>query len=173
MVSGLGSSDVAGWVQAIGATAGIAIAIWVPYQQRREQVRDEKGRSFNHTLAVVNDLRGRVTFIKNFMTEGGRPLAALTATSTLFFKRYEALYDRDIYTYLPAHIVDRITDMSGSFTGIETAVGYVASKLDNKPHAMLPASDVWDQSGNPFDSLYLELDELFTLLDAEVRKARA
>lgn len=169
--SGLGSANVAGWVQAIGATAGIAIAIWIPYEQRQAQLRDDKIRCFHHALALVNDLRGRATYLRDFLTKGDRPLATLTSTATLFFKRYEALYDRELYAHLPGPIIDRITNLSGTITGVETVVAFVSSTLDNKPTVMLPPSQVWSQGGDPLKKLYQELDDLFTALENEAKKA--
>lgn len=170
---GFGSSDAAAWVQAIGVTAGIGIAIWAPAQQRRAQVRDEKIRAYHHALALVNDLRSRITYVRNMLTEGGRPLAALNTTASTLFKRYESLYDRELYTHLPGPIVDRIVGMAGSVTGVETAVTYVSSVLKNEPSAMLPASDAWVTDGDPFEKLYQDFDELFTALEAEANKARS
>jgi hypothetical protein len=41
----IGSSDAAGWVQAVGATVGLAIAIWIPYKQTVNAAREaEKHR---------------------------------------------------------------------------------------------------------------------------------
>lgn len=37
---GLGSSDVASWVQAIGATLGLGIAIWIPYKEKIDAARN-------------------------------------------------------------------------------------------------------------------------------------
>jgi len=171
--SGLGSSDVAGWVQAIGATAGIGIAIWVPYRQRIEQVRDEKIRSYYHALAVVNDLISRVAYLGKIYSEGNRPLAALTATQATVSRRYESLFDRELYTHLPGPIVDKITGMSGSFNGIEAAVAAKASILDNKPHVVLPAHPDWFTGTDPFQDLCQDLDNLFTALEAEANAARS
>lgn len=169
---GFGSSDAAAWVQAIGVTAGIGIAIWVPAQQRRVQVRDEKIRAFHHGLALVNDLRARVTYVKDMLTKGGRPLAALNATASTLFKRYDSLYDRELYTHLPGPIINRIVEMSGSITGVETVVTYVSSAMGNKPSAMMPSSDAWASDGDPLEKLYQDLDELFTDLEVEANKAR-
>jgi hypothetical protein len=165
--NGFGSSEVAGWVQAIGATIGIGIAIWVPLQQRVETVREGKLRSFHHTMAIVNDLRGQVTYLKAIYEEGDRPLAALTTTTSTLLRRFEALYDRDLYAYLPGPIVDRITGMSGSFNGIEASVAFKASELQNDLHATLSPHGSWAHGSDPFESLYNDLDNLFTALKDE------
>jgi len=169
--SGFGSSEVAGWVQAIGATIGIGIAVWVPYQQRENAVRDEKVRSFHHALAVVDDLRGRVTGLQKTFAEGGRPLAFLTSNCAKFLQRYESLYDRELYTYLPGPIVNQITDMSGSFAGIETIVAATAARFENKPNHILPPRTLAPPPGaaDPFEALFQKLDDLYTSLEGEAQ----
>lgn len=171
VVKGLGSAELAAWVQAIGATVAIGIAIWVPYQQKLQAVLEGKVRSFHHAMAIVNDLRGRVTYLHQIYAEGNRPLAALTTTSATLLRRYETLYDRDLYAFMPGPIVDRITAMSGSFNGIEASVALRSSQLDNKPHAML-LPHAWPEGVSPFEQLYQNLDDLFTHLEAEANALR-
>lgn len=50
---GLGSADVAGWVQAIGATFGIAIAIYLPWQQRQDSAREAEQRQRDSAFRVA------------------------------------------------------------------------------------------------------------------------
>jgi hypothetical protein len=172
MVKGLESSEVAGWVQAIGATIGLGIAIYVPYQQRLSAVRDEKVRSFHHTMAVVNDLRYRVTGLQDALVKGGHPLAFLTCNAAMLVRRYETLYDRDLYTHLPGPIVDQITDMSGSFTGIEATVAVIAARLNNAPEQIVLARPQTSVPSEPLEELFELLDSLFTALEAEAEHLR-
>jgi len=56
----LGSPDVAGWVQAVGATLGIFIAVWVPYRQRQDAIAsaesDRREAAFRVCLALLDEL---------------------------------------------------------------------------------------------------------------------
>ena len=171
-VKGLESSEVAGWVQAIGATIGIGIAIWVPHQQRLEAVREGRIRTFHHAMAIVNDLRSRVTYLKKIYAEGGRPLAALTITGATFIRRYETLFDRDLYAHLPGPIVDKILELSGSFNGIETSIAVTAFQLENKLSTVLGPLPPRPAGEDPFEELYQHLDELWTALEAEANATR-
>lgn len=169
MVKGLESSEVAGWVQAIGATIGIGIAIWVPHQQQRNALREGRIRSFHHALAVVNDLRSRVAYTKSTMRNGGRPLVALTSNIEMLKLRYEALYDRDLYAHLPGPTINQITEMSGSFAGIEMAAALTAARLGNKPEQIIPAWVGPTPDPDPIEQLFQDLDRLFTSLETEAK----
>lgn len=85
-------------------------------------------------------------------------------------RRYETLWDRELYTYLPGPVIDQITKMSGSLAGIETVISIVAAKLDSNPAAALERAIDQQAVANPFDYLYQELDDLFTILKDERSK---
>jgi hypothetical protein len=56
--------------------------------------------------------------MKKILIEGNRPLVALTQNTEVIQRRYEALYDRELYKYLPGDVVDAIVGLSGSVAGI-------------------------------------------------------
>jgi hypothetical protein len=95
-------------------------------------------RCIHHSMALVNDLRSRVRYMKVALIEGNRPLVALTKNADAIEKRYEALYDRELYRFLPGDVSNAIGDMSGSMFGLSALVAGIASTFDNKAHQMLP-----------------------------------
>ena len=122
----------------------------------------------HHSMALVNDLRSRVRYMKLALVEGNRPLIALTQNAGAIEKRYEALYDRELYRFLPGDVSDAIGAMSGSMFGLSALVAGIASAFDNKGHQMLPP----DKSGSrasivqACESLEDELDRLFSRFQA-------
>jgi transposase-like protein len=61
---GLTSSNAASWVQAFGATAGIGIAIWVPYKQNRDARTAEADRQRESTKRLCEALRDELLLTK-------------------------------------------------------------------------------------------------------------
>lgn len=158
------------WLSGIGALAAAYAALYIAGQNRQDnQIRD-KIRTLHHTMAIVNDLRARVTNLKRVLEKGGQPLAALTCNGAALIRRYEVLYDRELYTVLPGHIVDRITNMSGSFCGIEITVTVLSSLLENKADKQLPSEFPGQNNLTHFEQLFRELDDLFNALDSEREK---
>lgn len=115
-------------------------------------------------MAVINDLRGRVRFVKIALTEGNRPLIAVTQNAEAIQKRYEALYDRELYRYLPGEVIDAIVAMSGSVFGLSALVAGLASALGNSGHYMLPAGTSIDRGtlGQSISDLESELGALYS-----------
>lgn len=60
---GLGSSDAAGWIQAIGATLGLGIAIWIPYDQKNQATKDDIASRREGALRVCIALYDELTLI--------------------------------------------------------------------------------------------------------------
>lgn len=87
------------WVSAFATFAAVLVALWAAKKQADEArqlavdlARDERGqdavRCLHHSMAVVNDLRGRVTSIRKLLTETPRPLAVLTLNVATTMRRY-------------------------------------------------------------------------------------
>ncbi|MFK3738306.1 hypothetical protein [Massilia sp. TN1-12] len=162
MLSLLGS-----WTSGIGAVVAAWVALHIANQQRRDSILLDRVRALHHTMAIVNDLRLRVHYLGKSLKEGSKPLAAITGNSLALMRRYEALYDRDLYSGIDGTIIERITKLSGSFFGIETAVAVISSHLDHKAHVNIPPLGA--NGAPPTDKLYNELDDLYTALE-ESRK---
>jgi hypothetical protein len=159
---------IGAWISGIGALAAAYVALKISDRQRQDIMNDEEVRSLHHMLATVNDLRGRVTYLRAVFVQGGYPLAALTNNNAAVMRRYETLWDRELYTYLPGPIIDQITNLSGSFSGIDTIVSIMSSQLGNNPQKTLPPpTRGTPRDGTPFDKLWEELDNLFTVIEQE------
>lgn len=157
-------SMVGGWVSGIGALFAGVVALWIAENQAKHEHQQDAVRCIHHSLAIINDLRGRVHSMRLMLTEGRRPLAALTKNAEAIQRRYEALYDRDIYRHAPGHVVDLITSMSGSFFGLSVLVDGIASSQNIAPHQpiSLPSDDSTQPIFSTLFELEGELDELFT-----------
>ncbi len=125
-------------------------------------------RVTHHTMAMINDLRGRVRYMKIALSEGNRPLVALTKNAETIQNRYEALYDRELYRYLPGSVIDTIVSLSGSVFGLSTLIEGVASVLGGKGHAVIPPDDATNREGliQTISKLEFELDALFSQVES-------
>ncbi len=121
-------------------------------------------RVTHHSMAVINDLRSRVSYMKITLSEGHRPLVALTQNAETIQRRYETLYDRELYLYLPGSVIDAIGALSGAVFGLSTLVAAVASALDGKGHLIIPSGNTPDQLAlvQAISNLESELDALFS-----------
>ena len=121
-------------------------------------------RCIHHSMALIKNLQNHVRYVKLILSEGNRPLVALTQNADAIQNRYEALYDRELYQFLPGEISDAINAMSGSIFGLSALVAGIASALDNKGHQMIQP----DTSGNrtfsiqAAEALEAKLDALFS-----------
>jgi hypothetical protein len=164
-------SMLGSWVSGIGALGAVVVALYVAVMQIRDAKMQDAVRCIHHAMAIANDLRSRVHYLQTTLVAGGRPLAALTLNVEAISRRYEALYDRDLYRHLPGPVIDKITGMSASFFGIETLATGIASALKNEQHAQLrPAQNVGEAQINAFELLVKDLDDLFTELQVERKK---
>lgn len=125
-------------------------------------------RCIHHSMALVNDLRSRVGYMKLALVEGNRPLGALTQNADTIEKRYEALYDRELYRFLPGDVSDAIGAMSGSMFSLSALVAGIASAFDNKAHQMLPPEKSGSRAAivQACESLEVQLDGLFSRFQA-------
>ena len=102
-------------------------------------------RVTHHAMAVINDLRARVGYMKVVLSEGNRPLVALTQNAEAIQRRYETLYERDLYQYLPGSVIDAIVALSGAVSGLSGLVSGVASALGGKEHMTIPSGNATDR----------------------------
>jgi hypothetical protein len=158
-------SVLGSWVSGIGALGAVVVALYVANKQIRDAKIQDAVKCIHHSMAIVNDLSARLKYLQTTLVTGDRPLAALTRNAESISRRYEALYDRDIYRHLPGSVIDQITNMSASFFGIDALVACIASALKNEPHFQLKSgSQVDDVQLAAFATLQSDLDDLFTAL---------
>lgn len=158
-------SMVGTWVSGLGALAAVLAALHIATRQAAEQHTHAAVKCAHHSMALVNDLRSRVSYQRKVLYDGSVPLAALATNIQGIERRYEALYDREIYQYLPGALIDRITALAGSIFGLSALSSAVASTLENKLHAVIPArSTGTEKQEQDIVSLEAELDELFSAL---------
>lgn len=131
-------SMIGGWISGIGALIAVVVALKISDYQIRHAHQQDAIRCIHHSLAIINDLRGRVHSVAMTLGEGNRPLLALTRNAEAIERRYEMLYDRDLYRHMPGPLVDKITGMSGSFFGLFALVEALALTLNIKPDQPIP-----------------------------------
>lgn len=155
---------IGGWVAGIGAIFAAIVALKIAENQIRHEHHQGAIRCIHHSLVIINDLRGRLCSVKKMLLDGDRPLIALKKNSEAIEKRYEALYDHEIYRYIPGHVADLITEMSGSFFGLAVLVEQIASRQNNPeiPPLALPTENTRNQVIESIEKLDDELDYLFT-----------
>jgi hypothetical protein len=121
-------------------------------------------RVTHHSMAVLNDLRNRVNYMKVVISEGNRPLVALTQNAEVIQRRYETLYDRELYRYLPGSVIDAIGALSGAVFGLSALVAAAASAFDDKGHLIIPPGNTPARLSlvQAISHLESELDALFS-----------
>jgi hypothetical protein len=157
-------SMLSGWVSGLGTFIAAAAALYIAHQQSTDARKQDAIRCIYHAMALVNDLSSRVSYFETTVLNGGRPLVALTKNVETIVRRYEALFDRDLYKHLPGNVVDQITGMSGSVFGLETWTIAQSALLGDKPNFILPKRTPSEDALNPCTRLLKDLDALFTEL---------
>jgi len=74
----------------------------------------------HHSIAISKDLKQKVGYIKTLLSNSDKPAFAFLELAKSIESRYESLYEKDLYKYLPGKFVDIITNISGSVYGIVT-----------------------------------------------------
>jgi hypothetical protein len=104
IIKGIGSAESAAWVQAVGATLGLAIAIWLPYEQKqnaaKEETRAKREMEVRVCLAIQDELlliaadfNGR--YFREIVSSGGNQTFDVElASGDLRFHIFEAMTDR-------------------------------------------------------------------------------
>ena len=158
------------WFSGLGAFGAIAAALYIGHVQTHENKLQDAVRCLHHAMAVTDDLRARVCYLRKIVTEGKRPLIAITVSATAISRRYEALFERDLYRHIPGPIVNMITAMAGSFFGIEMLGAGVAAAMDNPLDIEVPAAPLNEEPATSLKKLEDELLSLWEALEYERKK---
>lgn len=137
---------------------------------REDQRRLDLVRVTHHLLAITKDLQSKVAYLRHVLDGGGRSSFEFAQITESIERRYEALFDREAYKFLPGKCVDLIGKISGSIYGIAKLGAAVKQQTDDKPFVAV-ASVLTDgvlQKGVVLDALLLEIQELMDGI-AEVR----
>ena len=153
-----------GWVSGLGTLIAVVASLYIAHQQSTDSRKQDAIRCIYHAMALVNDLRSRVHSFETTILNGGRPLVVLTRNAETIVRRYETLFDRDLYKHLPGHVVDQITGMSGSVFGLEIVTMMQSASLGDKPNFILPKRTPSEDELSPCTKLLKDLDALFTEL---------
>jgi len=170
-------ASVAGsWVSALATLAAVIAAMYAVWAQIRESRRlaaeeriasifHSRGACFSHSMAVINQLRGRLKFIQRTIIEGGRPAFAIPANANKLSSLFDQLLDRENFHHLPGPIVDAIGDLAGSIFGVEMlAQGIFLPYAENQAR-MLPARPDLAGLSETFNETDKKLDDLFTMFE--------
>lgn len=136
---------------------------------REDDRRQELVRTTHHLIAITKDLRARVGYAKEMLSEGGRPTLALVQIAKSIEERYEALLERDGFRFMPGACVDIIVRISGDIFGIGVLAESMRVATSEKPaHSLVPIPVNTNRPAPPrFDELMndlqLLLDHLFEL----------
>jgi hypothetical protein len=134
---------------------------------REDDRRMDIVRVTHHLLAVAQDLRARVDYVKTMLSTGNRPVFALGEIVSTIERRYETLLERDSYQYLSGPSVDLIIRMSGSIFGICTLARGLEKATTDKPLASIDSvlpSDREQQVanlGDLMDGLNKLIDQIY------------
>ena len=163
------------WFGSLGTIIAVAAALYIAsnqavraeeliiHQHKLEKNDNAIGAMF-HALAVVADLRGRVTFLKNKTCKiGTYPLAVYTITMEGISTRYESLFDRELYRFLPGPTIDIIRGMSGSINGINVIISLISTRHGDNLGAAVTISR--PTPSDEFEKLFEELDALYTSIE--------
>lgn len=137
---------------------------------REDEKRREIVRVTHHLLAITQDLRARVGYVKNMLTDQTHPAFALGQVAVTIERRYETLLEKDAYQFLPGKCVDIIINISGSIFGIGALAEGVKQAAVKSPLGAL--GSVLPKDNAPLIAQLNELmDELQTLINGiyEVR----
>lgn len=180
------SFGLAAWVQAVGSIAAIIGSFSVAEKSHRDAIERDRQtavenefnrrrqnivRITHHLIATINDMRSRVHYVETSLTRSDRPLAAVIANVKVLQTRYESLFDREAFEYLPGPTIDLLSNMSGSFFGMLTLFSSLEGFVQKNP-GLLFANDGQDRS-KLIDSTKKLFGELDALLDKvyEVRRS--
>ncbi|HND37267.1 MAG TPA: hypothetical protein PKZ49_11685 [Nitrosomonas sp.] len=115
----------------------------------------------HHSYAILNDLRGRVQHMVSAFTNGNVPLLSIKLNAETIQKRYESLYDRDIYRYLPGDVVNDIGSLSGPIFALVFTSEYFVSTFEKKGLSMLltlAAKEISEEREQEFSKTLSQLD---------------
>jgi hypothetical protein len=152
------------WVSGLGTLVAAVVALVIANRQSTAARVSGAVKCIHHSMILTIDIKQRVGYIKKLFVSGERPLIALKQCERRMCLRYEALFDREIYEYLPSEIVDFILELSGLIDGLSAAVAEVVSELGDKDFVNIPPN-VRVESSEGIDYFISQLDELFDKLN--------
>lgn len=143
---------------------------------REEGRRAEIVQVIHHLIVITKDLKQRVRYAKKSLSDGDRPIFTLIEIARSIEKRYETLYEKDVYKFLPGDCVDIVINISGSIYGLVTLANGINIATSNNKMIML--KNLPNSIDMPTNESILKLeveiqsliDKLFTLrlsLDSE------
>ncbi|MCS4509121.1 hypothetical protein [Xylophilus ampelinus] len=184
----LGTTDKISVLSMVGtwfAGVGAIYAAWTALRIAKDQTKSAKVlvdrqihavrisdaiKGAHHSIAVVNDIRGRITFIEQCFIRGDRSIIVFITAVEGLLRRYESLYDRDLYRSMPGPIVDQITGLSGRTFGLEAVMvslkaGIVAPEMGLQPLRFIP-----EEMTQALNKLEKATDCLMDALQEEAQK---
>jgi len=131
---------------------------------REDEKRQEVVRVTHHLMATTKDLKARVGYFKKLMVEGDKPIAIMLGLAKSIEQRYESLFEREPYKYLPGESVDLINNLSGSIYGIQSTAEILKNASATNPLILIKTltGQTSEQYASMMDKL---LTEIQTLID--------
>lgn len=159
---GLHSSDVAGWVQAIGATLGLAIAVWLPFKQKQEAEARELALSRDSARRVRLAFLDELTFVRSSILTTN--VASLLSGCESYFKLEIPIPSQKfpIYSALGGRITELDDDelrqsVIAAYANVSSLIDIV--KMHNRQ--LIECLDIKTRIGlSESESLHLELNKV-------------
>ncbi len=128
------------WASGIGTVAAVIVALHIATQQAREARLQGSLRCVHYAIVLVDDLIGRVRYQRQMLEEGGRPLASMHVNTESMAKRYEELFQHDMYLFLPGPVLDSLKKLAVGFFNQSVMSEVLQSELCLSMHAKLPTN---------------------------------
>ncbi|MBI5889775.1 MAG: hypothetical protein HZB47_03745 [Nitrosomonadales bacterium] len=154
------------WAAGIGTLAAVMVALYIATQQARDVRLQGKLRSTHYAMVLVDELISRAKYQQRMLNDGGRPLAALYINTEVIMRRYEGLFQYELYEFLPGMILDSLKTLSARFFGLSVMDEVLKSGLNISKHDPLPANmesakPICDELGHLIDDLELLSKKLY------------
>lgn len=130
---------------------------------REDDRRRELVRVTHQLLAVTKDLKAKMGYFNKLMADGDKPIAVMVSLVRSIEKRYEALYEKDAYQFLPGQSVDLINNLSGSISGMLGTAEILGSRDADGSRLIKDITGKTSEEFNERNSKVLE--EVQTLID--------
>lgn len=131
---------------------------------REDERRKDIVRVTHHLLAITKDLKSRVGYFNKLMAEGDKPVAIMLSLAKSIEQRYEALFEREPYQYLPGESIDLINNLSGSIYGIQATAEIL--KNASATNSLMLIKSLTGQTSEQYVSMMDKLlNEIQTLID--------
>ncbi len=154
------------WASGIGTLAAVAVALHIATQQSRDARLQSSLRCAHFAMVLVDDLISRVKYQKLMLEEGGRPLASMHINAEAMERRYEGLFQHDLYVFLPGPILDLLKKLAVGFFNQSVMSAVLQSEVSSPVHLKFPANmasakPICDELDRLMDDLKLLQDKLF------------